>query len=70
MINVDGQSLEILRKRTSAKWTTAPSDVLPMPVAEMDFEIDPAIKARLHALVDSSDTGYAGNNSELRMNLK
>ena len=69
MINVDGQSLEILRKRTSAKWTTAPSDVLPMPVAEMDFEIDPAIKARLHALVDSSDTGYAGNNSELRMNL-
>ena len=40
-----------------------------MPVAEMDFEIDPAIKARLHALVDASDTGYAGNNVELRMNL-
>ncbi len=69
MINVDGQSLEILRKRTSAKWTTAPSDVLPMPVAEMDFEIDPAIKARLHQLVEASDTGYAGDNTELRMNL-
>ena len=69
MINVDGQLLEVLYKRTSAKWTGSPSDILPMPVAEMDFEIDPAIKARLHALVDASDTGYAGNNVELRMNL-
>ena len=69
MINVDGQPLDILHKRTSAKWTGSPSDILPMPVAEMDFEIDPAIKARLHALVDASDTGYAGNNVELRMNL-
>ena len=69
MINVDGQPLDILHKRTSAKWTGSPSDILPMPVAEMDFEIDPAIKARMHALVDASDTGYAGNNVELRMNL-
>jgi cystathionine beta-lyase len=69
MVNVDGQSLEILRKRTSAKWNTASHDVLPMPVAEMDFEIDPAIKARLHALVEASDTGYAGNLVELRTNL-
>jgi cystathionine beta-lyase len=69
MTHVDGQPLDILYKRTSAKWTGSPSDILPMPVAEMDFEIDPAIKARLHALVDASDTGYAGNNLELRMNL-
>jgi cysteine-S-conjugate beta-lyase len=69
MTHVDGQALDILYKRTSAKWTGSPSDILPMPVAEMDFEIDPAIKARLHALVDASDTGYAGNNVELRMNL-
>jgi cystathionine beta-lyase len=69
MTHVDGQPLDILYKRTSAKWTGSPSDILPMPVAEMDFEIDPAIKARLHALVDASDTGYAGNNVELRMNL-
>ena len=69
MTHVDGQPLDILYKRTSAKWTGSPSDILPMPVAEMDFEIDPAIKARLHALVDASDTGYAGNNLELRTNL-
>jgi cystathionine beta-lyase len=69
MTHVDGQPLDILYKRTSAKWTGSPSDILPMPVAEMDFEIDPAIKARLHALVDASDTGYAGNNVELRTNL-
>jgi cystathionine beta-lyase len=69
MTHVDGQPLDILYKRTSAKWTGSPSDILPMPVAEMDFEIDPAIKARLHALVDASDTGYAGNNVELRINL-
>ncbi|MEI8149827.1 MAG: aminotransferase class I/II-fold pyridoxal phosphate-dependent enzyme [Actinomycetes bacterium] len=69
MTHVDGQALDILYKRTSAKWTGSPGDILPMPVAEMDFEIDPAIKARLHALVDASDTGYAGNNLELRMNL-
>jgi cystathionine beta-lyase len=69
MTHVDGQPLDVLYKRTSAKWTGSPSDILPMPVAEMDFEIDPAIKARLHALVDASDTGYAGNNLELRMNL-
>ena len=37
---VDGQSLAQLRSRTSEKWTGFAPDVLPMPVAEMDFEIE------------------------------
>jgi cystathionine beta-lyase len=69
MISIEGQSLEILRARTSEKWTGCPSDVLPMPVAEMDFELDEAIKERLHSLVNNSDTGYLGSTKELQTNL-
>ena len=69
MITVEGQSLTQLRTRTSEKWTGSEPDVLPMPVAEMDFEIDQSIKDRLHALVDNSDTGYLGSTKELEVNL-
>lgn len=69
MITVEGQSLEMLRTRTSEKWTGSESDVLPMPVAEMDFELDIAIKERLHSLVNNSDTGYLGSTKELETNL-
>jgi cystathionine beta-lyase len=69
VITVEGQSLEMLRTRTSEKWTGSESDVLPMPVAEMDFELDIAIKERLHSLVNNSDTGYLGSTKELETNL-
>jgi cystathionine beta-lyase len=69
MIKVEGQSLAQLHTRTSEKWTGSEPDVLPMPVAEMDFEIDQSIKDRLHALVDNSDTGYLGSTKELEVNL-
>jgi cystathionine beta-lyase len=59
----------MLRTRTSEKWTGSESDVLPMPVAEMDFELDIAIKERLHSLVNNSDTGYLGSTKELETNL-
>lgn len=59
-------SLEQLRTRRSAKWTSLPGDVLPLPVAEMDVHLAPAIAAALHAAVDGSDTGYAGDTEELR----
>lgn len=53
-------SLAALRRRTSAKWRTHPPDVLPLPVAEMDFPLAPPIAERLHAAVRESDCGYAG----------
>jgi cystathionine beta-lyase len=58
-------SLSELRKRKSVKWRQFPDDVLPLPVAEMDFPSAPAIKAALLDLVERSDTGYLGPFPEL-----
>jgi cystathionine beta-lyase len=52
--------LSELRRRTSAKWRTYPPDVLPLPVAEMDFPLAPPIAERLHAAIRRSDCGYVG----------
>ena len=57
--------LDELRKRSSEKWRRFPADVLPLPVAEMDYEIAPEIRQRLKDLVDRSDTGYLGPIPEL-----
>jgi cystathionine beta-lyase len=54
-----------LRCRRSAKWTSFPDDVLPLPVAEMDVRLAPPIAAALRAAIDISDTGYAGNPEAL-----
>ena len=51
--------LERLRQRRSAKWQTYPPDVLPLPVAEMDFGLAPAVSAALGDAVRRSDAGYA-----------
>lgn len=53
--------LQVLRARRSAKWTTFPEQVLPLPVAEMDVHLAPPIARVLHAAVEASDTGYAGD---------
>jgi cystathionine beta-lyase len=58
-------ALEELRKRKSSKWRQYPSDVLPLPVAEMDFPMAPAVKAALQDMLDRSDTGYLGAFPEL-----
>lgn len=58
-------ALEELRKRKSSKWRQYPHDVLPLPVAEMDFPIAPAVKAGLQDMLDRSDTGYLGAFPEL-----
>ncbi|MDH2415647.1 aminotransferase class I/II-fold pyridoxal phosphate-dependent enzyme [Nocardioides sp. CER19] len=52
------EPLDVLRRRTSEKWTTHPPDVLPMFVAEMDFPLAPAIKAVLLEAIERGDTGY------------
>ncbi len=46
--------------RSSSKWRRYPEDVLPMHVAEMDFEVSPAIRDRIKDLTDRSDLGYTG----------
>lgn len=53
-------SLEQLRLRHSSKWRRYSSDVLPMHVAEMNYEIAPSIKALLTEFIQNSDIGYLG----------
>lgn len=60
VMDVNADSLEQLRSRTSEKWTAYPSDVLPLFVAEMDYPLAGAIADAVHAAIDRSDTGYAG----------
>jgi cysteine-S-conjugate beta-lyase len=61
--------LSQLQKRRSAKWREFPSDVLPLPVAEMDFEIAKPIRDVLEEMIKGSDTGYLGPIPELGINL-
>ena len=65
MTEVHALPLHELRKRKSVKWRQFPSDVLPLPVAEMDFPIAEPIKSALHDMVDRSDTGYLGPFPEM-----
>ena len=51
--------LEALRERHSAKWRSFDADVLPLPVAEHDFDLAPPVAEALRAAVERSDTGYA-----------
>lgn len=57
--------LDQLHHRHSSKWRRFASDVLPMHVAEMDFEISPNIRATLARMVTESDLGYLGPIPEL-----
>ncbi|MCB0870554.1 MAG: aminotransferase class I/II-fold pyridoxal phosphate-dependent enzyme [Solirubrobacterales bacterium] len=52
-------SLERLRLRRSAKWTSFPPDVLPAFVAEMDFPLAGPVKQALIEAIELDDTGYA-----------
>jgi len=51
--------LDVLRARRSAKWRSFDADVLPLPVAEHDFELAPPVAEVLRTAVERSDTGYA-----------
>lgn len=59
MPNIAAEPLDHLRTRTSAKWKLFPADVLPLPVAEMDFALAEPVAAALHEAIRRSDTGYA-----------
>jgi cystathionine beta-lyase len=52
--------LSQLRTRHSSKWRRFGNDVLPMHVAEMDFEISTGIRETLKKMVHESDLGYLG----------
>ena len=65
MVRVSADSLSELRNRRSAKWRTFPEDVLPLPVAEMDYPIAKPIRDVLIDMVKRSDTGYSGIAPEL-----
>ncbi|CAB4605654.1 MAG: aminotransferase class I/II-fold pyridoxal phosphate-dependent enzyme [Actinobacteria bacterium] len=69
MDTVDGLPLGQLHMRVSAKWREFPADVLPLPVAEMDFEIALPIRELLTGMVARSDTGYLGAVPELAANF-
>jgi cystathionine beta-lyase len=60
MTDVHADPLELLRARTSEKWTAHPADVLPLFVAEMDYPLADPIIATLVERIRASDTGYVG----------
>jgi cystathionine beta-lyase len=58
-------SLDELRTHKSAKWRTFTPDVLPLPVAEMDFQIADPIREIIQKMVSHSDLGYLGPIPEM-----
>lgn len=54
-----------LYQKTSSKWRKYPRDVLPMHVAEMDFDVAPQIRAEIVNRANRSDLGYLGPIPEL-----
>ena len=62
---VKAPDLASLLEHKSEKWTGFARDVLPLPVAEMDFPVAEPIKKLLHEMVDASDLGYLGNIPEM-----
>ena len=57
--------LETLRLRKSTKWREYEKDVLPLPVAEMDYPIAETIIEAVNKMMKRSDTGYLGKFPEL-----
>ena len=65
MLNPIVTPLADLKKRSSSKWRRFAPDVLPMHVAEMDYEIDEGIKKLLLEKISNSDLGYTGPMPEV-----
>ena len=68
-MKIEGLPLAELKKRKSTKWRDYGEEVLPLPVAEMDFEISPKIRKVLTEMIEQSDTGYLGSVPELKINF-
>lgn len=59
------ESLSSLRQRKSTKWREYDADVLPLPVAEMDYPVADSIINAVTDMMHRSDTGYLGKFPEL-----
>ena len=68
-MKIDGIALTKLQSRKSAKWREFDTSILPLPVAEMDFEIAKPIRKLLSEMIKKSDTGYLGPVPELAINF-
>src|SRR5487761_2750533 len=55
--------LDVLRQRTSMKWTRFAPDVLPLWVAEMDVLSPPGVAAAMRHALEIGDLGYPGYDS-------
>jgi len=64
-IDIKAPTLAELATHHSEKWRTFAPDVIPLPVAEMDFPVAAPIREFLHTMVDNSDMGYLGPIPEL-----
>lgn len=62
---VSAPNLSELRTHRSEKWRGFPADVLPLPVAEMDFPVAEPIRNVLIEMISKSDLGYLGSIPEL-----
>lgn len=58
-------SLAELQKHRSEKWRGFSNDILPLPVAEMDFSVAEPIREILTEMISTSDIGYLGSIPEM-----
>lgn len=65
MSDFKAMDLSELQTHRSEKWRTFPKDVLPLPVAEMDFPVADPIRQTLREMIDHSDLGYLGSIPEM-----
>jgi cystathionine beta-lyase len=65
MFSLLANQLDSLHNKTSSKWRRYDPDVLPMHVAEMDFDVAPEIKQDIIDRVNRGDLGYLGPIPEL-----
>ena len=69
-IEVRASTLQELQTHRSEKWREFPSDVLPLPVAEMDFPVAAPIRELLMEMVSHSDLGYLGPIPEVALGFE
>ncbi len=62
---ISAPSLAELQTHRSEKWRGFSHDILPLPVAEMDFPVAQPIRDLLSEMVSTSDMGYLGSIPEM-----
>jgi cystathionine beta-lyase len=65
MHHLKALELSELQTHRSEKWRGYPKEILPLPVAEMDFPVADPIRQTLREMIDHSDLGYLSSIPEL-----